>query len=329
MKYLFNFAFKTVQNSFVHLRHIDEALKKGKAELLVRSLAHLQDILPLLENIVEPSYSEKQEKQAKELYRLISTLILLPEEIEIALKEIQSKCMTFLQELDPFRIETLESTGLRKARLIEELISVEDRLETLIENFSSNQTSIVLPLTLIEEKIDEIRYIDTIGFSKEEADNLLEMLHLWEGLNLSPTEKGAMNLLTKVIALENLLRNQMSHQDAIEILDQGLKESLQMLEIEDNTKFLTIMNSEYMKDAMFLLSRYAFSDSELNFSLDELFKQYQNLLEDHEEDNTNLNEVLSHLKNFSHHLEIIRQKFSSLEGTIEIDESAFFEEEDE
>jgi hypothetical protein len=329
MKYLFTYAFKTVQNSFVYLRHIDEALKKGKPELLIRSLSYLQDLLPLLENIEEPTYSPKQAKQGKELYRLISSLILLPEDIELAIKELENKCITFLQELDPFRIETLESTGIRKARLIEELIIIEDRLEILIENYSSTQVSIILPLTLIEEKIDEIQYIDSIGFSKEEIDSLQGLLYIWEDLNHMPTEKGAINLLTKVIALENILRNHMSYKDAIEILEQGLKESFYIIESEDSTEFLKIVNAEHMKDAMFLLSRYAFSDESLNFSLDELFKQYQNLLDDYEENNTNLEEVFYHIKNFRQHLEIIREQFNLIEQEIELNELPFFEEEED
>ncbi len=329
MKYLFTYTFKTVQNTLVHLRHIDEALKKGKSSLLIRSLSNLQDSLPLLENIQAPTHSETQAKQATELCSLISSLILLPEDMELTIKEIEAKCHTFIKEIDPFRIETLESTGIRKARLIEELMIVQDRVEVLIENFQSRQVSPVVLCALIEEKIDEMSYIDQTDFSSEETAEYEKFIKLWEELNQFPTEKGAMNLLTIAIGLENLLRNQMTYKDALEILDQGLTESFRIVEVEGDSGFLEIIGGEQMKDAMFLLSKYAFSDKSINFSLDELFREYQNLLEDQEEGNSNLEEIFLHLKTFGHHLDTIRERLASMEGSIKIDETPFLDDDDE
>jgi hypothetical protein len=223
----------------------------------------------------------------------------------------------------------MESTGIRKARLIESLIATQDIIETLIENFQTPQTSTVLLLALIEEKIEEIEYIDSVGFSKEETHELQELFSSWLHLNQLPSEKGAMILLSRAISLENLLRNHLSYKDALEILDEGVKEAFRIAETKQTREYLELLESEHVKDAMFLLSKYSFTDELLNFSLDEMFIQYKNLMEDLEQGKENGEEVFSHLKIFSDHLHVVKEKLSSVEGLIEIDESTFLDDDEE
>ncbi|MBM3201941.1 MAG: hypothetical protein FJZ56_05995 [Chlamydiae bacterium] len=329
MKYLFTFAFKTVQATLVHLKNISEALKKGKAELLVESLEKLQELLPFLENITTPTYSVDQEKNAKELAKLIHTLIFLPEHIELSIQELEKKCRQFLHTINPFFIQTIESTGLRKARLIEEIMTFEEIMENMIENYQTHQKSPHLILTMLEELIEAMSFIDRADFSKEEQTDFDQLVTIFDKFSQNPSEKQAIEVLTKAISLENLLRNHMSFKDALEILDQGVKQAFSSIENKETKSTRDLLETEHVKDALFLLSKYTFTEDHLNFSIDEMFRQYKNLLDAHESDKGNLDQIILHLQTFSRHLDIVKTAFSSVEGLIEIDQSAFLEDDED
>lgn len=329
MKYLFDYSFRVVENILVHLRHMEHAIDSGRSEALIESVCKLQDLIPHLKNIQEPTYSAKQTEDAGELAALVEKFILLPEDMEISAKEIALRCGLFLQSLNPFIIQDREPKGLRRTLILAILVDIQDHLEDLIETFQIQNRSVVLPMTHIEHGIEDLQTIDIQDFSSDEIHLLQDLFEQWEKVDAEVSEKTSIELLAKSISLENLLRNQMTFREATELLRHGLERSLAGFEEEEDATYLEVMNEECMKDAMFLMRKYSFDNTSLNQAIDHLFLSYQNLLTDYDNDEAYPEVILSHLQEFHKHISRIEEQILSMDPSIDIDEAAFLDDNDE